>query len=52
MMHTLIARVLCLLGRHDFEVIEVSFGFGPSGGVEKVRCRRCGLVITRSGQTT
>ncbi len=48
-MQALIARLLCLVGWHDFKIIEASFGFGPSGGVEKVQCRRCGLVTTRSG---
>ncbi len=46
-MHDLIARILCYVGWHDFEITEVIFGFGPSGGVEKVRCRRCGLATTR-----
>lgn len=48
-MQALIARLLCLVGWHDFKIIEASFGFGASGGVEKVQCRRCGLVTTRSG---
>ncbi len=52
LMQTLIARLLCLVGWHDFKIIEASFGFGPSGGVEKVQCRRCGLVTTRPGETT
>ena len=52
LVRTLIARLLCLLGWHDFKIIEGSFGFGASGGVEKVECRRCGLVTTRSGDTT
>jgi hypothetical protein len=52
LVRTLIARLLCLLGWHDFKIIEGSFGFGASGGVEKVQCRRCGLVTTRSGDTT
>ncbi len=51
-MRTLIARLLCLVGWHDFKIIEGSFGFGASGGVEKVECRRCGMVTTRSGDTT
>lgn len=46
----LIGRVLCQLGLHDFRVIEVSIGFGDSGSVEKVECRRCGLVTTRRGK--
>ena len=46
-MSKLIGRLLCALGLHDFHVIEVSMGFGPSGDVAKVECRRCGLVTTR-----
>lgn len=40
-------RALCMLGLHQFEVIEVRMGFGPSGAVETVRCRRCGHVRAR-----
>jgi hypothetical protein len=43
-------RVLCALGVHDLEVIEVQIGFGPSGTVEKVQCRRCGYRGTRRGR--
>jgi len=51
LMRTLIARLLCFVGWHDFRIIEVSFGFGPSGDVEKVQCRRCGLITTRPGDS-
>jgi hypothetical protein len=43
------ARLLCLLGFHDYAVVSRTFGFGPSGDVEKVQCRRCGFVTTRRG---
>ena len=46
-----LARVLCAVGLHDFEVTEVQIGFGPSGSVEKVRCRRCGYVGARRGRS-
>lgn len=45
-----IGRLLCLIGQHDFKVVEVTFGFGPSGRVEKVQCQRCGYLTTRSGE--
>ena len=45
-----LGRVLCALGVHDLEVIEVQIGFGPSGTVEKVQCRRCGYRGTRRGR--
>jgi hypothetical protein len=40
-------RLLCLLGFHDFRVVEATMGFGSSGAVEKVECRRCGHLTTR-----
>jgi hypothetical protein len=40
-------RLFCWLGFHDFDVISVTFGFGEGGNVEKVQCKRCGLVTTR-----
>lgn len=43
----LAARLLCLLGFHDFVLVSRTFGFGPSGDVEKVECRRCGYVTAR-----
>ena len=45
-----LGRVLCALGVHDLEVIEVQIGFGPSGTVEKVQCRRCGYRGSRRGR--
>lgn len=47
MISTLIGRLLCLLGIHDFEILEVSAGFGVGGGVAKVRCKRCDLITTQ-----
>ena len=45
-------RLLCLLGLHDFRVVEVTVSFGLSGAVEKVECRRCGHFTTRRQRTT
>lgn len=45
-----LARALCALGLHDLEVTEVRIGFGPSGTVERVRCRRCGYRGARRGR--
>ncbi len=42
-----IGRLLCRLGFHGFRVIEATLGFGGAGGVEKVECRRCGVIMTR-----
>ena len=46
-MSKLLGRLLCLVGLHDFQVIEVTFGFGAGGNVAKVECRRCGYVTLR-----
>jgi len=46
----MIGRLLCRLGFHDFIVIDRTFGFGAGGGVEKVQCQRCRIVLTRSSQ--
>ncbi|MBC8338193.1 MAG: hypothetical protein ISR51_06315 [Rhodospirillales bacterium] len=41
-------RLMCWLGFHDFRVLEVTFGFGEAGDVEKVECKNCGYVTTRT----
>ena len=42
-----LGRLFCILGFHDFRVLEVRFGFGQGNRIEKVECRRCGWVSTR-----
>ncbi len=44
----LLGRLLCALGLHSFEVIDVTMGFGSAGSVARVKCRRCGLVTSRA----
>ena len=46
-MMDLSSRLLCFLGFHAFRVLEVTMGFGSSGTVEKVECRRCGRLTAR-----
>ena len=46
-MAKLLGRLLCLLGLHDFQIIDVTFGFGAGGNVAKVECKRCGYVTLR-----
>lgn len=46
-MRSLLGRMLCLLGLHDYHIVEVDFAFGPGGGVAKLQCRRCGRKTTR-----
>ncbi len=48
-MPRILSRLLCVLGLHDFRLIEKIVSFGSEGGVETVRCTRCGLTITRHG---
>ncbi len=43
-------QLLCLLGRHDCDIIEIEFRFADGGCVEKVRCKRCGIIIVRNAQ--
>ncbi len=43
----LFRRLFCFLGFHDYRVVEVTMGFGASGAVEKVECRRCGHLTVR-----
>ncbi len=43
----ILGRFLCWLGFHDFRVIDRTFEFGAGGSVEKVECRRCGVIMTR-----
>ena len=45
----ILGRILCLLGLHDYRLVERNVSFGSEGGVEKVQCKRCGLTITRQG---
>ena len=45
-----IGRLLCLVGFHDFRVIDVTFGFGAGDSVEKVECKRCGIQMTRQSE--
>ena len=44
---TILGRLLCLLGLHKFRVVDVTLGFGPSGGVAKFECKRCHHSTTR-----
>ncbi len=44
----MLRRLLCLLGFHDFELVEVITGFGPAGNIAKLKCKRCHLIKTRS----
>ncbi len=45
-----LGQLLCRIGMHELDLIEVVGGFGVGGPVEKLRCKRCGKVMTRRGQ--
>ena len=47
MLPSLLGRLLCRLGVHDYRVLEIMFQFGSGGSIEKVECRRCGVTVTR-----
>lgn len=42
-----VGRLFCRLGIHSFRIIEARLGFGAAGNVEKVECRRCGIIMSR-----
>ena len=46
-MRTVLGRILCFFGVHDFHVVDATLSFGVGGGVAKVQCKRCGLITTR-----
>jgi len=39
--------ILCWLGIHRYNVINISFGFGPSGSIKTVQCKICGVKKTK-----
>jgi len=48
----MIGRAFCIFGMHDFRIIESTMGFGQTGTVQKVECRRCGYRTTRHNSKT
>ncbi|MGI9450198.1 MAG: hypothetical protein ACR2QH_06130 [Geminicoccaceae bacterium] len=42
-----LGQLLCWIGLHDLDLIEVVGGFGVGGPVEKLRCKRCSKVMAR-----
>lgn len=48
---TRLGKLLCWCNLHDFRVLSKSFAFGTNMGVEKVECRRCGIIVTRAVQS-
>ena len=42
-----LGRLLCIVGLHDFRVIEVHLTFRAAGKDEKLQCQRCGATKTQ-----
>ena len=37
------AYLLCWLGIHRYKVIDITFGFGKGGSIQKLKCKICGI---------
>ena len=44
----ILGRLLCLLGIHDFRILEVTYGFTIGSNVQRLQCKRCGRITTRN----
>jgi len=44
---SLLGRLLCRLGFHDYRVLEIMFKFRFGGSIKMVECRRCGVTVNR-----
>lgn len=45
---SIVGHLFCLLGFHDYKIIDATLGFGLAGGTSTLECKRCGQVVTRS----
>jgi len=41
--------LLCYLGFHQHEVVDIKFGFGASGKIMTVKCKNCGAIEIKQG---
>jgi len=37
------AYLVCWLGIHRYKVIDITFGFGKGGSIQKLKCKICGI---------
>ena len=37
------AYLLCWLGIHRYKVIDITFGIGKAGSIQKLKCKICGI---------
>ena len=42
-------NLLCYLGFHQQEVVDVKFSFGDSGKIMTVKCKNCGVIEIKKG---
>ena len=43
------AYLLCWLGIHRYKIVDSTFGFGPGGTTNKIKCKICGIQKVRKG---
>ena len=48
-MKTRLNLLWCWLGIHRYKVIDISFGFGPSGAIKTIQCKICGFKKIKKG---
>ena len=41
------AYLVCWLGIHRYKIIDVTYGFGKSGSIQKLKCKICGIQKTK-----
>ena len=41
--------LLCYLGFHQNEVVDIKFGFGASGKIMTVKCKNCVVIEVKKG---
>ena len=39
-----LSLLLCLVGIHQYKIIDVTYGFGASGSIITLECKICGIT--------
>mgnify|MGYP001198773849 FL=1 len=39
--------LLCKVGLHRFEKVDINYSFGPGGSTETIKCQDCGIKKIR-----
>ena len=37
------AYLVCWLGIHRYKIIDITFGFGKGGSIQRLKCKICGV---------